>query len=574
MKLVKFRIRHYKSIVDSGDCYLAEDCTTLIGKNESGKTAFLEALRDFDRDQKKIAPEAYSMASISEDPTLELHFTLSQEEISAIETESGVEIAEDLKRKICKDGICFIKTACGEYQLGGEYRDLADGLSSTEETVEDIEVVDVKVELSETKPEDKTTLLIGLKQEIDDLLKGMETPDLILDQGDAALEGSVRVLVRRVKSHLGLISSDQVKCEKVVELLRSIIKKSANSPEPSKPKVQEPVPAPIQKEEDPFSGNIIDCLVRRLPRFVLFSDFTDILPFDIAINDLENNKSVRDFARISNLNLEDVVKTTDLQRRMNLLSRYSAKISGDFLEHWGQSDMNLEACLQGERLLFGIKEKDNTDFFKVEQRSKGFQWFLSFYLCINGYDTNNMVLLIDEPGVSLHPLAQKDILNILKKKSAQGIQVIFSTHSSSLLDIDQLSSIRCIVKEKGSGSRVFNELNNDLDEDTLIPVRMAIGFSVSQNVSVIGDKVETRIDSEDVQIESETDSALDKEEKESSDELEEVSLDLELKETEKETLCEEEDSIKKNTPEENEESKEDEEPPAIKKRRSIFNMFR
>ncbi|VAW19883.1 hypothetical protein MNBD_BACTEROID05-626, partial [hydrothermal vent metagenome] len=127
---------------------------------------------------------------------------------------------------------------------------------------------------------------------------------------------------------------------------------------------------------------------------------------------------------------------------------------------------------------------------------------------------------------------------------------------------------------KGSGSRVFNELNNDLDEDTLIPVRMAIGFSVSQNVSVIGDKVETRIDSEDVQIESETDSALDKEEKESSDELEEVSLDLELKETEKETLCEEEDSIKKNTPEENEESKEDEEPPAIKKRRSIFNMFR
>ena len=47
MMPLSFRIRNYKSIVDTGTCYLASDLTILAGKNESGKTAILEALRDF-----------------------------------------------------------------------------------------------------------------------------------------------------------------------------------------------------------------------------------------------------------------------------------------------------------------------------------------------------------------------------------------------------------------------------------------------------------------------------------------------------------------------------------------------
>jgi AAA15 family ATPase/GTPase len=44
----KFRIKNYKSIMDSGDCYLTDGITVLAGKNESGKTSILEALSDFD----------------------------------------------------------------------------------------------------------------------------------------------------------------------------------------------------------------------------------------------------------------------------------------------------------------------------------------------------------------------------------------------------------------------------------------------------------------------------------------------------------------------------------------------
>src|SRR5687768_3824014 len=49
MKPIAFRIRDFRSIVDSGICPLSGDgITVLAGQNESGKTAVLSALRDFD----------------------------------------------------------------------------------------------------------------------------------------------------------------------------------------------------------------------------------------------------------------------------------------------------------------------------------------------------------------------------------------------------------------------------------------------------------------------------------------------------------------------------------------------
>lgn len=49
MKLKSFRIKNYKSIIDSGECRLSDNdnITTLAGQNESGKSSILQALRDF-----------------------------------------------------------------------------------------------------------------------------------------------------------------------------------------------------------------------------------------------------------------------------------------------------------------------------------------------------------------------------------------------------------------------------------------------------------------------------------------------------------------------------------------------
>ncbi len=72
MKLARFRIQHYKPIVDSSDCYLGSDMTILAGKNESGKTAILEALRDFDDQDSTSFPDDALPINSSTTPCVEL----------------------------------------------------------------------------------------------------------------------------------------------------------------------------------------------------------------------------------------------------------------------------------------------------------------------------------------------------------------------------------------------------------------------------------------------------------------------------------------------------------------------
>jgi predicted ATP-dependent endonuclease of OLD family len=47
MKLQKVRVQNFKSITDTGE-FTIENVTCLVGKNESGKTAILQALAKLD----------------------------------------------------------------------------------------------------------------------------------------------------------------------------------------------------------------------------------------------------------------------------------------------------------------------------------------------------------------------------------------------------------------------------------------------------------------------------------------------------------------------------------------------
>ena len=54
MRIKKFHIKNYRSILDSGEVILDSKITTLIGKNESGKTCILKALESFNGDYKYV----------------------------------------------------------------------------------------------------------------------------------------------------------------------------------------------------------------------------------------------------------------------------------------------------------------------------------------------------------------------------------------------------------------------------------------------------------------------------------------------------------------------------------------
>lgn len=452
MRLKKFRIYNYKSIMDSGDCCLSSDFTTLIGKNESGKTAVLEAIRDFDREQYVISQQAYPLSSIGEEPSLEMVFSVSKEELEGIEKDSGAVITEEAREFILREGLCLTKSALGDYGFKDGF--LNRSLRDVAENEDEKELSRVQIK----------------KQKLDGLLSGFPVPELNLDGDQDAAGKSLKELRISVKKYVGLIKEEE-KREEIVGLIQEIIKEVNDCDH--------------ERLKHSSRANFMHSVVQRLPRFVFFGELKDILPFEIAMKSLKENEAVMDFARIADLDLDKVMKTEDLQRRINLLNRHSAIISGDFLGFWKQNQIELIVRPQGDNLLFGVKEADKVDFFKVEQRSKGFQWFLSFYLRLNSYKTDNVIVLIDEPGTNLHPLAQRDILNILKERSSNDMQVIFSTHSSALIDTDRLDRIRLLIKDNEKGSVIKDDIHNVMDEETLMPIVAAIGAKSSSRIPAI-----------------------------------------------------------------------------------------
>ena len=79
MKLISFRIQNYKSIKDSGECYLDREITILAGKNGSGKSNVLEALSKFTNHDFDFEEDNYNYSDKC--PIVIVKFELEDEEI-------------------------------------------------------------------------------------------------------------------------------------------------------------------------------------------------------------------------------------------------------------------------------------------------------------------------------------------------------------------------------------------------------------------------------------------------------------------------------------------------------------
>ena len=100
-----------------------------------------------------------------------------------------------------------------------------------------------------------------------------------------------------------------------------------------------------------------------------------------------------------------------------------------------------------------------------DERSSGFIWFFSFLIWFSQMKENyadKLVVLLDEPGLTLHGKAQQDLLRYIREKLQPEYQVIYTTHSPFMLDVENIFSLRTVEDV------VKREIvNNDLKEEIL-----------------------------------------------------------------------------------------------------------
>ena len=126
-----------------------------------------------------------------------------------------------------------------------------------------------------------------------------------------------------------------------------------------------------------------------------------------------------------------------------------------------------------------------------DERSTGFVWFFSFLIWFSQMQSEHgedLVLLLDEPGLSLHGTAQADLLRYIREKLVPKCQVVYSTHSPFMVGTSHLRSVRTVEDTTTSSGEVLGTVVGDdvlsHDPETLFPLRAALGYDLTQSMFV------------------------------------------------------------------------------------------
>src|SRR5256886_10727648 len=167
--------------------------------------------------------------------------------------------------------------------------------------------------------------------------------------------------------------------------------------------------------------------------------------------------------------------------RALMVDRAALSVSGLLADIWQQRKARLDLAIDGDYLRLWVADAVDGSRVELEQSSKGFQWFLSFYIVfmtetLEGRDT---VLLLDEPGLHLHAAAQQDLLRVLARLSEKNL-VIYSTHSPFMIDLDALDTIS-VLAETPRGTKI-SEPTKTTDKTALFPLQAALGYALARGL--------------------------------------------------------------------------------------------
>ncbi|MBV8147794.1 MAG: AAA family ATPase [Candidatus Eremiobacteraeota bacterium] len=173
------------------------------------------------------------------------------------------------------------------------------------------------------------------------------------------------------------------------------------------------------------------------------------------------------------------------EEREVLLMSAATTLSDRFRAWWKRGNYAFRLSADGNYFTIWVSDADRSEPVQLEGRSHGLQWFLSFFIVFlveRAAQHSNAVLLLDEPGVTLHPLAQEDLFRFFAGL-AQDNQLIYTAHSPFLIDPDQLSSVRVVFVNERGETEISSDLRK-LERDrrrarAMFAVNAALGLSVS-----------------------------------------------------------------------------------------------
>lgn len=491
MKLIRFRVTNFRSIKDSTwiDC---SDVTNIIGINEAGKSNALLALWKFN-------PTDKAEINLLEDLPRNEYSSLknSCQELPFIEVIFRLEDDDELLKKLIKitgrrkeelSEIHIKRFYSGEYSYEFPHEETITELPSKEFTTFIEEKINAISKISiESKVEKhyKATVESILNCYIDELQQIVMIDKNLLQEfisntentgakpsAKSEIQPIVNDVLKYFREQMELLSRPPIRCDEVWQQVFSLMPNFVYYSNYGNLDTEIYLPHVIDNLERNDITGVVAAKVRTLK--VLF-DFIGLNPKEIL--ELGNDSA--------NLSQDEIEKfNKKKEERTVLLNSASSKLTKEFKQWWKQGNYVFDLRADGKFFKIWVSDEKRPEKVVLEARSTGLQWFLSFYLVfLTQTKTNlkNTIILLDEAGLSLHPLAQKDLLAFFKNLATTN-QIIHTTHSPFLVDTNNIDSVKIAYIDNDGYTVISNDLraNSDPKRDTSVyAVHAALGLSVS-----------------------------------------------------------------------------------------------
>lgn len=481
LKPKQFRILNYRNFEDSGWIPL-DRVTAFLGCNESGKTALLKALHKFNpaHDLPYDAHVEFPRERHEDDKTRE------GQPVCKVQFELAENFRERLKETIvdCPD---LSSVTCTRYyngELDIEYdAEISDGVVSPAGLISALEnfynhVSGVQVRDFEEIRAD-TLLWIDRNKEG---IAGLD--DLRSAQGVEML-GRMNQEMEQILQH----HDRELTSESATTLLSAIGETLQRS------------------QAKTLRDQLDEEVEKNLPVFIYFEDY-DILNSAVDLSqflgssgktlDDSQGRIINAMFKCANLSIHDIhelgVKKRNStaasekrrkDRRNSMLNAASTEVSKKFNEWYKRRKHRIHYRADGHHFHIWVSDDRLQDVeIELESRSKGFQWFFSFYLIFSAESEEghkDAVLLLDEPGLHLHPVAQQELIAFFESLADKN-PIIYTTHSPFMIDGDHYDRVRPVVEDRKSGHSRVSADGWPEDAETIFPLHAAVGYKIIEEV--------------------------------------------------------------------------------------------
>jgi len=451
VKLKNVRVRMFRNILDSSEVEVQPDVTCLVGKNESGKTAFLQAL--WRLNPARTNPE-FSIPD---------HYPAW------------------LEKRHRLDGQTLEDTSPIQVHLEWEPADVK---VFEEKFGPGVVTVGATLSLSKTYS-NKLVWQSGCSE-------AQAVKNFVAKHDLPACDTAVYAA-------LGDFDALQAK-------LTEDIANNADAPEPLKQVTNAQAALKTLFGKDvKFNAASWAVAEARLPKFFYFAEYSK-LPYSVGIQHVLKDEKLSDADATARALLrlggaeQEYMLNPDYERRKRELENVANVLTDDVNKYWSQNrDLRVEPEITQrtearpdgqhsvlDELKLRIWDNRHSLSLPFSEHSAGFQWFFSFLAAFSEYERNDpaVVILLDEPAVGLHAKAQADFLRFIEERLTKRCQVIYTTHSPFMVQPGHLERVR-LVEDRGKedGAIITSDVLTR-DQDTLFPLQGALGYDLVQHLFV------------------------------------------------------------------------------------------